>query len=53
MTLIFFGPELWKILRKKVLPCRRKHFRRSRSTLRRGLRVRSRKVNLFSNLAHS
>jgi hypothetical protein len=52
MTLIFFGPELGKSMRRRFLPAR-KRFRRSRTTLKKGLRIRTRRINLFDHFAHS
>ena len=51
MTLIFFGPELGKIMSKKYLRSRR-GIRRSRIAFKKGQRVRTRKVSLMGNFAH-
>jgi hypothetical protein len=51
MTLIFFGPELGKSMSRKFIRSRRK-IRRSRVALRKGQRVRTRKINLVGNFAH-
>ncbi len=51
MTLIFFGPELWKTMRRKILRSRRR-VHRSRLTLKKGLRVRARRVYVIDSYAH-
>ena len=51
MTLIFFGPELGKRMSRRFIRSgRRTH--RSRITIRKGIRVRSRKVSLLGDFAH-
>lgn len=51
MTLIFFGPELGKAMNRKYRHSRHR-MRKSRVTLRRGLKVRTRKVSLMGHFAH-
>lgn len=51
MTLIFFGPELGKTMSKRFRRSRRK-INRSRVAFKKGMRVRTRKVNLVGNFAH-
>jgi len=51
MTLIFFGPELGKSMSRKFIRSRRR-IRRSRVALRKGQRVRTRKITLVGNFAH-
>jgi hypothetical protein len=51
MTLIFFGPELWKSVSRKFLRSRRRAHR-SRAMLKKGIRVRSRKISVIGSFAH-
>jgi hypothetical protein len=52
MTLIFFGPELGKMVSRKYRRSRRR-IHRSRIALKKGQRVRTRKVSLVGHFAHS
>jgi hypothetical protein len=51
MTLIFFGPELGKTVGRKYQRSRHR-FPKSRHALRKGQKVRTRKVSLMGHLAH-
>ena len=51
MTLIFFGPELWKTVSRKFLRSRRR-IRRSRLAFKKGSRVRTRKISIVGSFAH-
>jgi Sec-independent protein translocase protein TatA len=52
MGLIFFGPELGKTMGRKFIRSRRR-IRRSRIALKKGQRVRTRRISLVGHLAHS
>lgn len=51
MALIFFGPELGKSMSRKLFRTRRRAAH-TRVAIRRGIRVRSRKVSLEGDFAH-
>lgn len=52
MALIFFGPELGKSMSRKFFRSRRRAAAHTRVAIRRGIRVRSRKVSLEGDFAH-
>jgi hypothetical protein len=51
MTLIFFGPELWKTMLRKHRRAQRR-LNRARLTLKKGSKVRTRRISVVSSFAH-